>query len=331
MNIAFYDTKPYDRIWFEPLSAEYGYGIKFLDPKLNADTAMLAAGYDVVCVFVNDTIDREVINILHHSGVKLIALRCAGYNNIDFKYSWQKIHVVRVPSYSPAAVAEHTAALLLSLNRKTHRAYIRTRDNNFNIDGLMGIDLYKKTVGIIGTGKIGHLFLNICRGFGMRVIAYDTFPIKDLDIDYVPLSQLFEESDVISLHCPLTPETHHLISRRSLAQMRQGVLIINTSRGGLIDTGALIDALKSGSIGGAGLDVYEEEGDYFFEDLSNKIMVDDDLARLLSFPNVLITSHQGFFTREAMEAIAHATMENIRAFENNERLENEICYLHMSN
>ena len=326
MRVAFFDTKPYDKTWFKPLSEEYGYEIKFYEHKLNADTAVLAKTYDVVCAFVNDRIDNDVIDILYQNGVGLIALRCAGYNNVDFKSAYNRINVVRVPSYSPAAVAEHAAALLLSLNRRIHRAYTRTRDNNFSIDGLMGVDLKGKTAGIVGTGNIGRIFIDICKGFGMKVIAYDPYPAKEADFEYVPLDSLFMQSDIISLHCPLTPGTKHIINAESLAGMQPHALIINTSRGGLINTAELIEALKSRSIGGAGLDVYEEEGDYFFEDFSNDIMVDDDLARLLSFPNVLVTSHQGFFTREAMQAIAEVSMANIHTFATDGVLTNEICY-----
>jgi len=326
MKIAFFDTKPYDKTWIEPLAEEYGYGIKFFEYKLNADTAMLASGYDVVCVFVNDTLNSEVINILHKSGVKLIALRCAGYNNVDFKSAHGKINVVRVPAYSPFAVAEHAAALMLSLNRKIHRAYVRTRDNNFNINGFMGFDLNGKTTGVIGTGKIGQVFLGICKGFGMKTIAYDPFPVESPDFEYVSLDDLFEMSDIVSLHCPLTPDTKYIINADSLAKMKPESLLINTSRGALVDTHSLIDALRSSCIGGAGLDVYEEEEEYFFEDFSNEVLLDDDLARLLSFPNVLITSHQGFFTREAMQEIASVTMKNIHAFETGDTLVNEVCY-----
>ncbi len=326
MKIAFYDTKPYDKIWFLPLSKEYGYEIKFFENKLNADTAMLAGGYDVVCAFVNDVIDSETIDILYKNNVKLLALRCAGYNNVDFKAAYKKLHVVRVPSYSPAAVAEHAAALLLTVNRKTHRAYQRTHDNNFNINGLMGMDLAGKTAGIIGTGKIGRIFMKICEGFGMRTIAYDPYPAADEKINYVSLDEIFEKSDIISLHCPLSSSTKHILNKDAFDKMKQNAIIVNTSRGGLIDTASLIDALKSKKISGAGLDVYEEESEYFFEDFSSEIIEDDELARLLSFPNVVITSHQGFFTREAMQAIAIVTIENIAAFENGEELINEICY-----
>ena len=326
MKIAFFDTKPYDRTWIEPLSIEFGYDIKFFEHKLNTDTAVLANGYDTVCVFVNDSLNSEVIDILYNGGVKLIALRCAGYNNVDFKSAYKKINVVRVPGYSPFSVAEHAAALMLSLNRRIHRAYVRTRDNNFSINGLMGIDLNGKTAGVVGTGRIGQVFLGICKGFGMKTIAYDPYPVENPDFDYVSLNSLFEESDIISLHCPLTPETKHIVNADSLKRMKPESLLINTSRGALVDTHALIDALRSSSIGGAGLDVYEEEEEYFFEDLSNEVMVDDDLARLLSFPNVLITSHQGFFTLEAMQEIAAVTMKNIHAFETDDVLINEICY-----
>jgi len=326
MKVAFFDTKPYDKTWMEPLSVEYGYDIKFFEHKLNADTAVLADGYEVVCAFVNDTLDSDVIDILHNAGVRLIALRCAGYNNVDMKSAYKKITVVRVPAYSPFSVAEHAAALMLSLNRRIHRAYVRTRDNNFNINGLMGIDLNGKTAGIVGTGKIGRIFIDICKGFGMKTIAYDPYPVDNPDFEYVSLNSLFEASDIVSLHCPLTPETKHIVNADSLARMKSEALLINTSRGALVDTHALIDALRSSSIGAAGLDVYEEEEEYFFEDFSNEVLVDDDLARLLSFPNVLITSHQGFFTREAMQEIAAVTMKNIQAFETDKALVNEICY-----
>ena len=326
MKIAFFDTKPYDKTWMKPLSVEYGYDIKFFEHKLNADTAVLANGYNAVCAFVNDSLNSEVIDILYNGGVKLIALRCAGYNNVDFKSAYKKINVVRVPGYSPFSVAEHAAALMLSLNRRIHRAYVRTRDNNFSINGLMGIDLNGKTAGIVGTGRIGQVFLGICKGFGMNTIAYDPYPVENPDFSYVSLDELFEKSDIVSLHCPLTPETKHIVNADSLAKMKPESLLINTSRGALVDTHALIDALRSSCIGGAGLDVYEEEEEYFFEDLSNEVLVDDDLARLLSFPNVLITSHQGFFTLEAMQEIAAVTMKNIHAFESDEVLFNEICY-----
>lgn len=330
MKIAFFDTKPYDLVEFTPLEKQYGYDIKYFDNHLNADTASLASGFDVVCAFVGDSLDAAAIEKLHEAGVKMIALRCAGYNNVDLQAAWEKLKVTRVPAYSPAAVAEHAAALLLCVNRKIHRAYSRTRDNNFNINGLLGFDLRGKTVGVIGTGRIGQLFIDFCNGLGMKTIAFDLHPAADKNIEYVSLDELYTRSDVISLHCPLTPQTHHMINKESLSKMKPGIVLINTSRGGLIDTDALIEGLKSEHVGSAGLDVYEEEEDYFFEDLSNQFVADDFLARLLTFPNVLITSHQGFFTREAMRAIAETTMKNIWEFENQKPLTNEVC-MHCSN
>lgn len=318
MKIAFYDTKPYDRIWFEPMSEQYGHKIKFFEDKLNENTAVLSNGCDAVCVFVNDDVNSQVADILYKQGIKLIALRCSGYNNIDFDAVSGKITVVRVPYYSPAAVAEHAMALLLSVNRRIHKAYLRTKDNNFNINGLLGFDLSGKTAGVIGTGQIGRLFIDICRGFNMKVIAYDAYPKPEYAIDYVSLNELFERSNVISLHCPLNADTYHIINEKSIDKMQPNTFIINTSRGALIDTSALIDGLKSKKLGGAGLDVYEEESEYFFEDYSNEIVTDDDLQRLLSFPNVIMTSHQGFFTKEAVRAIAQVTMDNFNHFEKGE-------------
>jgi D-lactate dehydrogenase len=324
MNIAFFDTKPYDKIWFDSLAKEYGYRIKYYDHKLTVDTAVLAGGHDVVCVFVNDTVNAAVIEILHKHGVKLIALRCAGYNNVDIAAARDKLRVVRVPSYSPTAVAEHAMALLLTLNRKTHRAYARTRDNNFSLNGLMGMDLRDKTIGIIGTGQIGKVLAQIAAGFGMRVLANDPYPDEKSGLAYVTPDELFTLSDVISLHCPLTKDTYHLIGEEAIGKMKDGVILLNTSRGALVDTEALLEGLISRKIGGAGLDVYEEEGDYFFEDKSSDILEDEELARLLSLPNVLVTSHQAFFTREAMQAIAMVTMENIYAAETGAELVNEV-------
>lgn len=324
MKIAFFDTKPYDKIWFEALLEEYEFTIKFYEHKLNVDTAVLAKGCDVVCVFVNDQVTEEVIAALHHSGVRLIALRCAGYNNVD-RNAAQKYHipVVRVPSYSPTAVAEHTMALLLSVNRKTYKAYTRTRDNNFNINGLMGFDLCNKTIGIIGMGQIGTTLGEIAKGFRMRVLAHD--PVQnDGQFEYVSLDTIWELSDILSLHCPLTKDTYHMINEQSIPQMKDGVVLLNTSRGALVDTEALLRGLLSGKIGGAGLDVYEEEAEYFFEDKSNEIIQDEELARLLSLPNVLVTSHQAFFTKEAMQAIAMVTMENIYHFQTGKPLVNEV-------
>jgi len=326
MKIAFFDTKPYDRQWFDKANQDFGYGIKYHEFKLSPDTASMARGYDAVCAFVNDRIDADTVNILYECGVRLIAMRCAGYNNVNFKAAYKKIHVTIVPAYSPYAVAEHAMALLLSLNRKIHRAYTRIRENNFSIVGLQGFDLYGKTVGVIGTGRIGRVFADICKGFGMRVLAYDKYPRQDADFEYAPLEELYRNADILALHCPLTKETHHMINKKTIGTMKRGMYIINTSRGGLIDTDALIEGLKSGQIAGAGLDVYEEETEYFFEDFSNEIMTDDVLARLLTFPNVLLTSHQGFFTAEALYNIAATTLKNIAVFEGGGLLENEICY-----
>ncbi len=325
-KITFYDTKPYDKVWMDALKGEYGLQIKYFESKLNADTVSLARGSDAVCVFVNDTVDAEVVEALHEYGIRILALRCAGFNNVDFKAAFEKLHVVRVPAYSPYAVAEHAMALLLAVNRKVHRAYNRTRDFNFNINGLTGFDLHGKTVGVIGTGKIGRVFIDICKGFGMNVIAYDPFPAKDADFDYVSCTELMQRADVISLHCPLTPETKHIINEDSLAAAKKDVTIINTSRGGLIDTSALLAALKDGRVHGAGLDVYEEESELFFEDFSNTIVQDDILARLVSLPNVILTSHQAFLTNEALEKIAHVTLDNIKRFFVDGSLPNEICY-----
>lgn len=325
-KVTFYDTKPYDRVWMDALKAQYGLTVKYFDSKLNADTASLARGSDAVCVFVNDTVDAEVIEALAGYGIRILALRCAGFNNVDFKAAFGKLHVVRVPAYSPYAVAEHAFALLLAVNRKVHRAYNRTRDFNFNINGLTGFDLHGKTAGVIGTGKIGRVFIDICRGFGMHVVAYDPYPAKDADFEYVSCGELVRRADVISLHCPLTPETKHIIDEEALLNAKRGVTIINTSRGGLVDTAALLAAIKDGRVRGAGLDVYEEESEYFFEDLSNTIVQDDTLARLVSLPNVILTSHQAFLTDEALEKIAKVTLDNLRRFFDDGSLPNEICY-----
>lgn len=325
MKILFYNAKSYDKIWFEPLAEKLNIKLKFRSIRLDIDSVGLAKGYDAVCAFVNDNIDRAVIDELVDMGVKGILMRCAGYNNVDLEAAKGRIKVLRVPSYSPEAVAEFATAVLLTVNRKTHRAYVRTREFNMNINGLMGEDLYGKTAGIIGTGKIGQAMIRIMKGFGMRVLAYDVFENPELDVEYVPLDTIFRESDVISLHCPLTNDTKYLIDEESINKMKKGVYIINTSRGQLIKTEDLLEALRvPGRIGGVGLDVYEEEDEVFYEDKSNEIMTDEVLARLVTFPNVLITSHQGYFTREAMEAIANVTIENARALFNNEELVNEV-------
>ncbi len=325
MKFAFFDTKPYDRQSFERL-ADSEIEFKFFETKLNADTVNLAAGFDGVCVFVNDVVNADVIDGLHSLGVKAIALRCAGYNNVDVKHAFGKIHIFHVPAYSPYAVAEHAMAMLLTSIRRIHKAYIRTKDHNFSLAGLTGFDLHGKTVGVIGTGKIGRVFIDICKGFGMNVIAYDKFPDEKSDIKYVALETLFTESDIISLHCPLTDETRHMIDESVIEKLKKGVVIINTSRGALIDAEALLSGIKSRRIGAACLDVYEEESDIFFEDFSGHIMDDDTLARLISMPNVLVTSHQAFLTEEALNNIAETTVENIKAFFENGYCENELCY-----
>ncbi|MGL1893924.1 MAG: 2-hydroxyacid dehydrogenase [Spirochaetaceae bacterium] len=326
MNVIFYDSKQYDIDSFTNENRDFGYKLKFLDFKLTIESAELAKGYDVVCVFVNDIVTEEIISRLHELGVKMIALRCAGYNNVDFESAFEKVHIARVPAYSPYAVAEHGMALIMTLNRKTHKAYNRTKESNFNIGGLVGFDLYGKNIGVIGTGKIGQKFINIANGFGMNVLAYDKFPNKDLDVTYTDLDTLYKESDIISLHCPLLKDTEHLINKDSIDKMKDGVMIINTSRGGLIKAKDLIRGLKTRKIGSAGLDVYEEEAKYFFEDFSDDMVKDDILARLLSFPNVLVTSHQAFLTKEALKNIANTTLNNIKSFSLGQDEYNEICY-----
>ncbi|MBQ4607120.1 MAG: 2-hydroxyacid dehydrogenase [Clostridia bacterium] len=329
MKIAFFDTKPYDRPSFERYGKEHGIEFKFFETKLNEDTAELAHGSDGVCVFVNDTVNAAVIDILCAMGVKVVALRCAGFNNVDMKYAFGKIHVVRVPAYSPYAVAEHTMALLLTSVRRIHKAFIRTRDYNFSLNGMTGFDLHGKTVGVIGTGKIGRVFIDICRGFGMKVLAYDKFPAEGLDngdtVRYVSLDELFTGSDILSLHCPLTEETYHIIGEESLQKCKRGVILLNTSRGALVDAEALLAAIKSRKVGAACLDVYEEESDLFFEDFSGHILDDDTLARLISMPNVIVTSHQAFLTEEALQNIAETTVQNLLDMENGQ-CPNELCY-----
>jgi len=318
MRIAVFSTKPYDRTFLDQANQVHQHQLVYLDARLTVDTAALASGFSGVCVFVNDKLDREVLQLLHANGTRLIALRSAGFNNVDLPEAERlEMTVVRVPAYSPHAVAEHAVALILSLNRMTFRAYNRVREGNFSLDGLLGFDLYGKTVGVIGTGKIGLIFADIMRGFGCRVLAHDPFPSADAKtfVTYVPLEQLFEEADIISLHCPLTPETHHLIDDAAIAQMKQGVMLVNTGRGRVVDTRAVIDGLKSGKIGRLGLDVYEEEENLFFQDLSQRVISDDQFMRLTTFPNVLITGHQAFFTAEALTNIAETTLANISAFE----------------
>lgn len=324
MKIAFYGTKPYDKIWFEPLGKEYGFDIHFIELPCNKDTIFLAKGHDAICIFVNDYVTAEMIDELYEMKVKAILLRSAGFNHVDVKAAEDKIAVLRVPSYSPEAVAEFSMAMLLTVNRMTHKAYNRTRDFNMSLHGLMGMDLNHKIAGVIGTGKIGQAMIQILNGFQMHVIAYDPYPNKNLDVEYVSLEELMRKSDVISLHCPLTSQTKHLINKDSIAMMKDGVYLVNTSRGGLIDTQALIEGLLQNKFGGVGLDVYEEEEGLFYEDLSGEIIQDEMIARLTTFPNVLITSHMGFFTKEAMQAIAIETLENAYAVENGLPLINQV-------
>lgn len=325
-KIAFFDTKSYDKASFDSVNdkAENKYEIIYIESKLNYRTAVMAKGCDAVCAFVNDDIDKATIDTLCDGGTKIIAMRSAGYSNIDLKAAQDRIKIVRVPAYSPYAVAEHAMALLLSLNRKIHRAYIRVRDFNFNIAGFTGFDLHGKTAGVIGTGKIGRAFIDICHGFGMNVLAYDPYPVKDADFTYTDLDTLYARSDVISLHCPLTDKNRRMLDSKAFSKMKKDVFIINTSRGALIDSTALLDALNNGTIRGAGLDVYEEEGDFFFEDMSDTIIRDDVLALLISRPNVLLTSHQAFLTREALRNIAVTTLENLNDFFGGKELVNEV-------
>ena len=330
MKIAFFDAKPYDKPSFDAFGAQSGVQYKYFETKLTEDTVELAHDCDGVCVFVNDTVNAAVIDKLAEMGVKIIALRCAGFNNVDVKHAYGKVHVLRVPAYSPYAVAEHTMALLLTSIRRIHKAYIRTRDFNFSLANMTGFDLHGKTVGVIGTGKIGRVFIDICRGFGMKVLAYDKFPAQGLadgeNIRYVDLDELFANSDVISLHCPLTEETYHVINEQSLDKCKKGVVILNTSRGALVDADALLSGIKSRKVGAACLDVYEEESDLFFEDFSGHILEDDVLARLISMPNVIVTSHQAFLTEEALSNIAETTTQNIKQMIENGQCPNELCF-----
>ena len=330
MRIAFFDAKPYDKPSFDRYGAEKGMKFKYFEAKLNEDTVDLAKGYDGVCCFVNDTVDAAVIDRLCDMGINLLALRCAGFNNVDMRHAHGRLHVLRVPAYSPYAVAEHAIALLLTSIRRIHKAYIRSRDFNFSLTNLTGFDLHGKTVGVIGTGRIGRVFIDICRGFGMRVLAYDKFPAPGLDngdtVRYVELEELLTRSDIISLHCPLTEDTYHVIDAEALAQCKKGVVIINTSRGALVDAEALLEGIKSRHVGAACLDVYEEEGDLFFEDNSGHILEDDTLARLISMPNVIVTSHQAFLTEEALENIAETTVQNLADMAQQGQCANEVCW-----
>ena len=328
VKVAFFDTKSYDESSFNKVNQKFGFDIKYFKGHLNINNVPLTKGMDVACIFVNAVVDAPVIDELVANGVKVIALRCAGYNNVDLNAARNRIKVVRVPAYSPYAVAEHTVALMLALNRRIPRATWRTRDGNFSLNGLLGFDMHGKTAGIIGTGKIAKILIQILRGFGMNILAYDLYPdynfAREHQVVYTSLDELYHSSDIISLHCPLTEQTKYLINDYSISKMKDGVMIINTGRGQLIHTNALIEGLKNKKIGSAGLDVYEEEGDYFYEDKSDRIIDDDVLARLLSFNNVIVTSHQAFFTHEALENIANTTLQNIKDFAENKSLANEV-------
>lgn len=327
-KIAFFGAKPYDIASFDKVNEKYNYDIRYYKGHLNPNNVVLTQDTDAVCIFVNDTADAAVIDAMVDNGVKLLPLRCAGFNNVDLKAAKGKLPVVRVPAYSPYAVAEYSLALMLSLNRKIHRAYWRTRDGNFSLNGLMGFDMHGKTIGIIGTGKIARILIRLLKGFGMRILAYDLYPdmkfAGEEGISYVSLDELYRESDIISLHCPLTDQTKYMIDKDSIDKMKEGVMIINTGRGQLINTNDLIEGLKEKKIAAAGLDVYEEEGEYFYEDKSDKIIDDDVLARLLSFNNVIVTSHQAFFTKEALHNIAETTLQNIEDFRCHRPLVNEV-------
>lgn len=328
MKIAMFSSKSYDRKFFNKINADFDFEIQYLDNRLDKNTTKLAEGYDVVCVFVNDKLDREVIAQLAKNGIKLIALRAAGFNNVDLEAAdRQRIKVVRVPAYSPNAVAEHAVGLILTLNRKIHKAYNRVREGNFSLERLTGFDMKGKTVGVVGTGNIGRVFCQIVMGFGCRVIAYDKYPsdeCRERGIEYVELNELFNKSDIISLHCPLTPETCHLIDSKAIEKMKDGVMLINTSRGKLINHTDVIKGLKSKRIGYLGIDVYEQEEKLFFKDLSERVIRDDVISRLMTFPNVLITSHQAFFTENALNEIATTTLQNVKDFEQNKELKNEV-------
>lgn len=328
MNVLFFSSKVYDSTFFNKCNAEFNHSLTYLEVPLNKSTAVLAKGHEAVCIFVNDVANAEVLQELADQGIRLIALRCAGFNNVDLEAAQKLgVKVVRVPAYSPYSVAEHTLALILTLNRKTHRAYNRVKEGNFALNGLMGFDLHGKTVGLIGLGKIGLVTAQILKGFGCRVLGHDIVKrdeFEEIGIEFTDLNTLYAESDIVSLHCPLTPQTHHIINKESISRMKKGVMLINTSRGALVDTKAVIGALKSGHISYLGIDVYEEEADLFFEDLSDRVIQDDVFMRLLSFNNVLITGHQAFLTSNALESIAAVTLKNISDFEHGRKLENEV-------
>ena len=327
-RIIFFDIKDYDREFFEKYGKNYNYEMSFFKSRLSLENVHLTKGYDVVCAFTNDDIGKETIDAMAENGVRLLAMRCAGFNNVSLKDIHNRFKVVRVPAYSPHAIAEYTVGLILAVNRKINKAYVRTREGNFSINGLMGVDLYGKTAGIIGTGKIGQILIKILKGFDMKAIAYDLFPnqkvAEELGFEYVSLDELYANSDIISLNCPLTKDTQYMINRRSMLKMKDGVILVNTGRGQLIDSADLVEALKDKKIGAVALDVYEEEENYFFEDKSNQVIEDDILGRLLSFYNVLITSHQAYFTKEAVDAITVTTLNNIRDFIEGKPLVNEV-------
>ena len=327
-RIIFFDIKDYDREFFEKYGKNYNYEMSFFKSRLSLENVHLTKGYDVVCAFTNDDIGKETIDAMAENGVRLLAMRCAGFNNVSLKDIHNRFKVVRVPAYSPHAIAEYTVGLILAVNRKINKAYVRTREGNFSINGLMGVDLYGKTAGIIGTGKIGQILIKILKGFVMKVIAYDLFPnqkvAEELGFEYVSLDELYANSDIISLNCPLTKDTQYMINRRSMLKMKDGVILVNTGRGQLIDSADLVEALKDKKVGAVALDVYEEEENYFFEDKSTQVIEDDILGRLLSFYNVLITSHQAYFTKEAVEAITVTTLNNIKDFVEGKPLVNEV-------
>lgn len=323
-RIAFFDTKPYDKLYFDKLNDNYE--ISYFEGKLNKKTAPITKGYDAVIAFVNDDIDADTINILADNGIKVLAMRCSGYSNVDLKAAKDRLTVVTVPAYSPYTVAEHTMALLLSLNRKIHKAYNRTRDFNFSLNGLTGFLLRGKTVGVIGTGKIGQAVMEVLGGFGVNILAYDPYPIDDDTIHYVDLEYLFKNSDIITLHCPLTDKSYHILDSDAFDMMKDNVVIVNTSRGALVDTEALLHALNTEKVAGAALDVYEEESDFFFEDFSGMVINDDMLSLLIAHPHVLMTAHQAFLTDDALETIARTTYNNIDEVLSDEKCKNEVMY-----
>jgi len=328
MKVAVFSTKSYDRDFLGKFNTNNEHELTYFEASLNAYTTNLTLGFEAVCVFVNDKVDRETVKKISRNGIRIIALRCAGFNNVDISAANENnIKVVRVPAYSPQAVAEHAVALILTLNRKTHKAYNRIREGNFSLDRLIGFNLYHKTAGVIGTGKIGAIFCGLMQGFGCKVLAFDNYEsdeLKKKGVEYMSFDEILEQSDIISLHCPLTPETHHLFNSHAFSKLKNGAMIINTSRGAVIDTSDAIDALKSGKLGYLGIDVYEQEEKLFFRDLSESIIQDDLFLRLMSFPNVLITSHQGFFTKEALDEISVTTIKNLSDFEKGFVLENEV-------